>query len=76
MGKVLGSTGKAAEAIDAYKRVIMIWELSKGTESKELALPLFSLGNLLLKEGRASEAEDLFNRFSFCFLCSWIAYRL
>lgn len=64
---MLGSIGKAAEAIDAYQRVITILELTKGTESEELILPLSGLGNLLLKEGKIHEAEDHFNRFVLCF---------
>lgn len=74
MAKVLGSIGKAAEAIDAYQRVITILELSKGTETEELVLPLSGLGNLLLNEGKIYEAEAHFNRFVLCFPWTLIVY--
>ncbi|XP_042000915.1 nephrocystin-3-like isoform X2 [Salvia splendens] len=61
IAKVLGSIGKASEAIETYHHVIKILELSRG-EGEELIVPLSALGNLLQKEGKASDAEYTFNR--------------
>lgn len=62
MAKVLSSTGKTTKAVDIYHRVIHILELSRGAESEDLVVPLFGLGNLLIKEGRATDAENSFIR--------------
>lgn len=62
MAKVLGSMGRATQAVNVYRRVITILELSKGAESRDLVVPLLSLGNLLIKEGRAMDAESPFLR--------------
>lgn len=65
MAKILGSIGKATTAIEVYQRVISILESSRGAESKDLVVPLSGLGNLLIKEGRATDAESLFNRLPY-----------
>lgn len=67
IAKVLGSSGRASEAIETYHRVIDILE-SNRREGEELIVPLSSLGNLLLKEGKASDAECTFNRFVLCIM--------
>jgi hypothetical protein len=68
MAKILGSIGKATKAIEVYQRVISILESSRGAESKDLVVPLSGLGNLLIKEGRATDAESLFNRLLYFLL--------
>lgn len=70
MAKALGSIGKATKAMDIYQHVITLLESNRGPESKDLVVPLLSLGNLLLKEGRANDAENHFTRLSFLFCCS------
>lgn len=70
MAKALGSIGKATKAIEIYQHVISLLESSRGAESKDLVIPLLSLGNLLLKEGKANDAESHFTRLSFLFLFS------
>lgn len=62
MAKVLGSFGKATKAIKIYQRVITLLGSSRGAQSKDLVVPLLSLGNLLLKEGKANDAETHFTR--------------
>lgn len=62
MAKVLGSIGRVTKAVEVYHRAISILESNRGTESTDLVVPLFSLGNLLIKEGRATEAERAFFR--------------
>lgn len=75
MAKVLGSIGRATKAVEIYHRVITILELNRGTESADLVLPLFSLGNLFIKEGKAVDAESVFIRlvsfFFFLFSMGW-----
>lgn len=61
IAKVLGSSGRASEAIETYHHVIKILESSRG-EGEELVVPLSALGNLLQKEGKPSDAEYTFNR--------------
>ncbi|KAG8381126.1 hypothetical protein BUALT_Bualt06G0090000 [Buddleja alternifolia] len=61
MAKVMGTSGRATGAIETYQRVLRILESSRG-ETEELIMPLFALGNLLIKEGRTSEAEYPFNK--------------
>lgn len=70
MAKALGSIGKATKAIEIYQHVITLVESNKGAESKDLVVPLLSLGNLLLKEGRVNDAESRFTRLSFLILFS------
>ena len=70
MAKVIGSIGKATKAIETYQRVITLLESSRGTKSKDLVVPLLSLANLLLKEGRANDAETHFTRLSLLSLFS------
>lgn len=70
MAKVFGSIGKASKAIEIYQLVITFLESNRGAESKDLVVPLLSLANLLLKEGRANDAESHFTRLSFLFLFS------
>ena len=67
---MLGSIGKASEATETYHHVIKILELSRG-EGEELIVPLSALGNLLQKEGKASDAEYTFNRLV---LCIWAVF--
>ena len=62
IAKAHGSTGKATKAIEFYHRAITTLESSRGAESEDLIMPLFSLGNLLLQEGKAKEAETSFLR--------------
>lgn len=62
MAKVLSTTGKTKNAVDIYHCVIHILELSRGAESEDLVVSLFGLGNLLIKEGRATDAENSFIR--------------
>ncbi|THG19417.1 hypothetical protein TEA_003888 [Camellia sinensis var. sinensis] len=62
MAKVLGSIRRATKAVEVYHRVITIFELSKGAESEDLVVPLLGLGNLLMKEGKAMDAEIPFMR--------------
>lgn len=74
MAKALGSIGKAKKAIEIYQHVITLLESNRGAESKDLVVPLLSLGNLLLKEGRANDAESRFTRLSFLFIFSFHIY--
>lgn len=62
MAKVLGSTRKTEKAMEMYQKAITLLESSRGAESKDLVVPLLGLGNLLLKEGRAIDAETHFTR--------------
>ncbi|KAJ9546142.1 hypothetical protein OSB04_025849 [Centaurea solstitialis] len=52
----------ATKAIDIYHRAISILESNMGAESKELAVPLNALGNLLMEEGKAEDAGTAFLR--------------
>lgn len=80
MAKALGSAGRVTKAVETYNRSIIILETSRGAESEDLVVPLFGLGNLLIKEGRAAEAESIFVRllflvsilFGFCRLTVWL----
>lgn len=65
MAKMLGSIGRASEAIETYHHIIKILESRRG-DGEELIVPLSALGNLLQKEGKASDAEFTFNRFVLC----------
>lgn len=60
--KVLKSTGRATEAIEIYHQTVNILEKSRGTESEELVVPLFALGDLLINEGMVLDAEYSFKR--------------
>lgn len=62
MAKALGFLGRATKAIETYHRAISILESSKGEENEELVVPLYALGNLLLKERRTADAETAFGR--------------
>lgn len=62
MAKVLGSLGRATKAVEFYHRSITILESCRSTENEDLIVPLFGLGNLLLKEGKPMEAESPFLR--------------
>lgn len=64
LAKSFGSYGKATKAIGVYERTLTILERNRGSESEDLVVPLFSLGKLLLKEGKADEAEIPFTRYS------------
>ncbi|KAL6541491.1 hypothetical protein OROGR_010977 [Orobanche gracilis] len=59
--KVLSTSGKATEAIKMYHQVIKILESIRG-EDKKLIVPLCALGNLLVREGKNSDAERTFSR--------------
>ena len=76
MAKALGSIGKATKAIEIYQHVITLLESNRGAESRDLVVPLLSLGNLLLKEGRANDAESRFSRLSFIifFILPYLVY--
>lgn len=77
MAKVLGSMGRASEAMETYQRVITLLESSRGGENEELAVPLLALGNLLMKEGRAPDAESPFDRLILFILYSiWLLWIL
>lgn len=65
MGKVFGLIGRATKATDMYHRAITVLETNMGAESEQLVLPLFSLGNLLIKEGKTMDAENAFIRLIF-----------
>lgn len=71
----LGSIGRANEATETYHRVIEILESTRG-EGEELILPLSALGNLLQKEGKASDAEYAYNRLALCIIITVYACRL
>lgn len=60
--KVLKSTGRVTEAIDTYHQTVNILEKNRGTESEELVIPLFALGDLQIDEGMVLEAEYSFKR--------------
>lgn len=63
MGKALGSVGRATKAVDVYNRIISILESNLGADCKEIVVPLNALGNLLIEEGKAKDAENAFTRF-------------
>lgn len=65
MAKSLGSSGKATRAIEFYNLAISLLESSRGIENKDLIMPLLGLGNMLLQEGKATEAENPFLRLNF-----------
>lgn len=73
MGKVLGFIGRASKATDMYHRAITILESSCGAESEQLVVPLFALGNLLIKEGKATDAEKTFVRLLFFHIACCLA---
>lgn len=62
MAKVYSSIGRASKAVETYNWVVNILEKSRGTESEDVMVPLLGLGNLYIKEGKASDAENCFNR--------------
>ena len=62
MAKVLGAIGRSTKAVETYHRAISILELNKGAESEDLVVALLGLGNILLKEGRMTNAETHFVR--------------
>lgn len=64
LAKSFASDGKATKAIGVYERTVTILERNRGSESEDLVVPLFSLGKLLLKEGKAAEAEIPFTRYA------------
>lgn len=64
VGKALGSAGRATKAVDVYNRIISILESNLGAESKELVVPLNALGNLLIEQGKAEDAENALMRFA------------
>ncbi|CAN1731601.1 nphp3 [Linum perenne] len=62
MAKGLASVKSTKKAVEIYHRAIHILESSSGAESEDLIVPLFALGNLLVKEGNATDAETPFLR--------------
>lgn len=68
MAKALGSIGRVTKAVEIYHQAIAILELSRGAESEDLVVPLLGLGNLLIKERKATDAEIPFTRLVFCLL--------
>lgn len=62
IARVFGLTGRAAKAIEIYHRAISILEISRGNACEDLVVPLCALGNLLMKEGRITDAECSFKR--------------
>lgn len=70
MAKVYDSDGKATKAMEMYQNAITLLESNRGAESKDLVVPLLGLGNLLLKGGRAVDAETHFTRLNFLLLLS------
>lgn len=74
MAKVLGSIGRTTEAVEDYHRAITILESSRGAESEDLVVPLFGLADLLIKEGRATDAESPFIRLIYVFFLSSMDY--
>lgn len=64
LAKSFTSDGKATKAIGVYERTLTILERNRGYESEDLVVPLFSLGKLLLKEGKADETEVPFTRYN------------
>jgi tetratricopeptide (TPR) repeat protein len=69
MAKVLGNIGRSTKAVETYNHTISILELSRGAESEDLVVVLYALGNLLLKEGRAADAETHFVRLISKYVC-------
>ena len=64
MAKVLGAIHRSIKAVEIYHLAIAILELNKGAESEDLVVALFGLGNILLKEGRTTDAETHLDRKS------------
>ena len=64
----LDSTGKATEAIEFCHRALRILELSRGVDSKKVVNPLYCLGILLLRQGKAKDAKAHFITFKLFFL--------
>ncbi|EPS74006.1 hypothetical protein M569_00751 [Genlisea aurea] len=62
MAQALAFSRRVSEAIETYKRVIKILEVNSNGEGEEVIMPLCEMGNLLLKEGKTSEAEFAFSR--------------
>lgn len=73
IGKVFGLIGRATKATDIYHRAITVLETNIGAENEQLVLPLFALGNLLIKEGNTTDAESAFIRLIYVliFAFSW-----
>lgn len=63
MAKALGCIGRASKAAETYHHAISILEANRGVDSEDLVVPLLALGNLLMKEGKANDAEYPFTRF-------------
>ena len=62
MAKTSNLIGRPSKAITIYRRSIDILELVRGTDSEELVVPLFSLGNIFISEGKAADAESCYSR--------------
>lgn len=62
MAKTSILIGRPSKAITIYQRSVDILELVRGPDSEELVIPLFSLGNIFISEGRAADAESCFSR--------------
>ncbi|KAI3990737.1 hypothetical protein MKX01_023037, partial [Papaver californicum] len=63
MAKVYTYIRGASKAVEVYNRAITILETSRGAESEDVVMPLLGLGNLLIKEGKAADAQHSFDRF-------------
>lgn len=74
MAKALGSIGRATKAVESYHHSINILESCRGSENEDLIIPLFGLGNLLLKERKAMEAETPYLRLNFFTPIRWMDY--
>lgn len=62
LAEALASIRQTTKAVESYHRVVSILEASRGAESEDLVLPLCALGNLLVKEGKATDSENAFVR--------------
>lgn len=76
IAKVLRSIGRSTKAIAVYQRAVDILEKKRGMGSEELVVPLSGLGNLLLSEGKAVEAENCFSRYCSTWYVSWNIHKL
>lgn len=62
MAKVYRLIGRATKAAALYHQTVDILEKNRGGESEELVVPLCSLGNLFINEGKTVDAEACFRR--------------
>lgn len=62
MAKVYRLLGRSTKSAALYHKSVDIVEKSRGADSEELVVPLASLGNLFINEGKAVDAEACFRR--------------